>query len=196
MFLIMPAKVALFLKYETTHEKVHVPSVLQLTILTLSFLPLPVQMRQLCGHPWHLYQEVPGVTDNLCPGAPPVPPPAQYRVNTEVQINLCTDNHIWDRPPSKVARSSTGVLPAAHPSCCFHELTCLCSTPDTNTSHQLVQCLMWCLTNYTAGPRQVFIGIHDHAMLLLSTASAFCGDSSWMLLWSDLFKSSVHLASR
>ena len=31
-------------------------------------------------------------------------------------------------------------------------------------------------------------------MLLLSTASTFCGDSSCTLLWSDLFKSSVHLS--
>ena len=132
----------------------------------------------------------------------------EYRAIAEAQINLRTDNRIWvfetaskhNEPKRaamaqvlKAAGSSAGGLPAAYPSRCLHELTYLCLTPDTYTTHQLVQCSMWCLTNYTAGPRQVFIGIRDRAMLLLSTASAFRGDSSRMLLWSDLFKSSVHL---
>jgi hypothetical protein len=56
-----------------------------------------------------------------------------------------------------------------------------------------LQCAMWCLTSYMSGPRQVFIRIHDWAMVLLSATSAVHGDSSRMLLWSDLFKSSVHL---
>lgn len=49
---------------------------------------------------------------------------------------------------------------------------------------------MWCLQDHS-GPHQTFIGIRDRAMLLLSSAIAFRGDSSRALVWSDLFLSDV-----
>jgi hypothetical protein len=41
------------------------------------------------------------------------------------------------------------------------------------------------------GTRHVYNGLRDRAMLLLSAATAFRGDSAQRLLWSDMFISSV-----
>lgn len=61
---------------------------------------------------------------------------------------------------------------------------------DTYTSEELIRCSVWCLTDFS-GPRQVFIGLRDHAMLLLSLTTAFRGESSRNLLLSDLFMMQV-----
>lgn len=57
---------------------------------------------------------------------------------------------------------------------------------DTYTIEELRKGSNWCLTNYS-GQRHVFIGIRDRAQLLMSTVTAFRGESSRILLWSDLF---------
>ena len=61
---------------------------------------------------------------------------------------------------------------------------------DTYTAQELVRCSAWCLTEFT-GTKQVFVGIRDRAMLLLSSTTAFRGESCRILEWSDLFLSSI-----
>ncbi|GBE87700.1 hypothetical protein SCP_1103770 [Sparassis crispa] len=64
------------------------------------------------------------------------------------------------------------------------------SSADTYTQEELVRCSRWCLTDFL-GVQYVFVGIRDRAMLLLSATTAFCGNSSRILQWSDLFMSSI-----
>ena len=45
---------------------------------------------------------------------------------------------------------------------------------------------IWCLTTFRNSKNQVHIGLRDRCMLLLSTTTAFWGDSSCQVLWSDL----------
>lgn len=42
----------------------------------------------------------------------------------------------------------------------------------------------------------LWCALRDRAMLLLSAATAFRGDSARMLLWSDLFKTEVPMVDR
>jgi hypothetical protein len=46
----------------------------------------------------------------------------------------------------------------------------------------------WALESFGRSKAQVHIGICDCAMVLLTTNTAFRGDSTRRLLWSDLFK--------
>jgi hypothetical protein len=50
---------------------------------------------------------------------------------------------------------------------------------------------MWCLQSPSTGPQTIFINIRDRASILLSSQTAFRGDSARSLLWSDLFLSKV-----
>ena len=63
---------------------------------------------------------------------------------------------------------------------------------DTYTPDELARCSWWCLTA-VSGPRGTYIGLRDHAMLLLSTSTAFRGESARILQWSDLFMSEMPL---
>jgi hypothetical protein len=63
----------------------------------------------------------------------------------------------------------------------------LMSCPDTYTEEELTACSLYCLKPSSTGPQTVFIFLHDRACLLLSSQTAFRGDSAWSLLWSDLF---------
>ncbi|KAJ7857504.1 hypothetical protein B0H14DRAFT_3447941 [Mycena olivaceomarginata] len=48
------------------------------------------------------------------------------------------------------------------------------------------------LTNFS-GPNRIYLGLRDRAMRLMGAATAFRGDSARILLWSDLFKTSIPL---
>jgi hypothetical protein len=56
-------------------------------------------------------------------------------------------------------------------------------------------CSLWCLQTPTESTRHqdIFVHIRDRAAILLSSQTAFRGDSARSLLWSDLFLSKVKL---
>lgn len=58
---------------------------------------------------------------------------------------------------------------------------------DTYTEVELINCSLYCLKPTSTGLQTVFISIRDRACLLLSSQTAFRGDSARSLLWSDLF---------
>ena len=66
----------------------------------------------------------------------------------------------------------------------FNKLT------DTYTKDELERCSLFCLTDFS-GPKEVFVGLRDRAMLLLSTTTAFRGASCRAVELSDLFPSSL-----
>jgi hypothetical protein len=57
---------------------------------------------------------------------------------------------------------------------------------DTYNIEELTRCSNWCLT-YCSGPQRVFVALRDRSQLLLSSVMAFRGESSRIMLWSDLF---------
>jgi hypothetical protein len=58
---------------------------------------------------------------------------------------------------------------------------------DTYTVEELIRMSVWCMsTAFRSSKVQVHTGIRDRTMLLLSTTTAFRGDSSRRVLWSDL----------
>ncbi|TFY74024.1 hypothetical protein EWM64_g9990 [Hericium alpestre] len=60
------------------------------------------------------------------------------------------------------------------------------TSSDAYTPQDLQKCSLWCLsTSRTAD--QVFLHLRDRAMLLVSAGTAFRGDSTRNLEWSDLF---------
>lgn len=46
---------------------------------------------------------------------------------------------------------------------------------------------MWCMRAFGPSNPQIHLGLRDRAMLLLSSNTAFRGDSTRHVLWSDLF---------
>jgi hypothetical protein len=54
-------------------------------------------------------------------------------------------------------------------------------------------CSLWCLQYPSVAPQNIFIHIRDRASILLSSQTAFRGDSARSLLWSDLFLSKLKL---
>jgi hypothetical protein len=63
--------------------------------------------------------------------------------------------------------------------------------PDTYSSSELQSCSLWCLTSSASSRERLFIALRDRAMILLSSQTAFRGESARMLLWSDLFQTAV-----
>ncbi|CAK5262885.1 unnamed protein product [Mycena citricolor] len=61
---------------------------------------------------------------------------------------------------------------------------------DTYTSEEVIRCSRWALINFTT-PSKICNAIRDRSMLLLGTCTAFRGDSTRQLQWSDLFLGSV-----
>ena len=51
---------------------------------------------------------------------------------------------------------------------------------------ELERCSLFCLTDFS-GPKEIFVGLRDRAMLLLSTTTAFRGASCRAVELSDLF---------
>jgi len=66
------------------------------------------------------------------------------------------------------------------------------TTSDTYTNEELLRCSLWALTEFS-GRQHVLVGLRDRAMLLLSAATAFRGESCRMLQWSDLFRTTAPL---
>jgi hypothetical protein len=88
----------------------------------------------------------------------------------------------------KAARTTSGGFTARG---CHAALLTGCVS-DTYTSEELLRCSLWALTEFS-GRQQVFVGLRDRAMLLLSAATAFRGESCRMLQWSDLFQTTAPL---
>lgn len=59
---------------------------------------------------------------------------------------------------------------------------------DTYTKEEVIRMSTWALQAFGPSKAQVHIGLRDRAMVLLATNTAFRGDSTRRLLWSDLFK--------
>ena len=57
---------------------------------------------------------------------------------------------------------------------------------ETYTKEELERCSLFCLTDFS-GPKEIFVGLRERAMLLLSTTTAFCGASCHAVELSDLF---------
>ena len=75
----------------------------------------------------------------------------------------------------------------------FISLFILSVNKDTYTEVELKACSLWCLQSPSGGAQNMFILIRDRASILLSSQTAFRGDSARSLLWSDLFLSKVKL---
>ena len=65
-------------------------------------------------------------------------------------------------------------------------------TADSYTEEELRRCSLWALTDFS-GAQSIFVGLRDRAMLLFSSTTAFRGENSRMLQWSDLFRTTVPL---
>jgi len=57
---------------------------------------------------------------------------------------------------------------------------------DTYAKEELERCSLFCLTDFSR-PKEIFVGLRDRAMLLLSTTTAFRGASCHAVELSDLF---------
>ncbi|TFY83866.1 hypothetical protein EWM64_g142 [Hericium alpestre] len=66
------------------------------------------------------------------------------------------------------------------------------TSSDAYTPAELQQCALWCVSESKTS-RELFRGVRDRAMLLVSAGTAFRGDSARMVQWSDLFISEVPL---
>jgi hypothetical protein len=87
----------------------------------------------------------------------------------------------------KASGSSSGV---SHPTLVNHPIFLPLTQTDTYTKEELERCSLFCLTDFS-GPKEVFVGLRDRAMLLLSTTTAFRGASCRAVELSDLFPSSL-----
>ncbi|TFY79269.1 hypothetical protein EWM64_g4743 [Hericium alpestre] len=66
------------------------------------------------------------------------------------------------------------------------------TSSDAYMLAELQQCMFWCVSESKTS-RELFHGVRDRAMLLVSAGTAFRGDSARMVQWSDLFISEVPL---
>ncbi|KAJ7720340.1 hypothetical protein B0H16DRAFT_1793545 [Mycena metata] len=163
-FPIISAKVSMFLQYETTREK-----------------------KKRGG------ETIPGSSVGKSQISQVISALEEYRRNTqhlykdspEAQIPLRNDERIRQfesaaktNEPNRAAKAQ--VTKAAG------------SSSDTYTFDELRQCARWCFSNFS-GPKYTYLGLRDRGMLLLGAATAFRGDSARILLWSDLFKTSIPL---
>ncbi|GLB45440.1 hypothetical protein LshimejAT787_2201030 [Lyophyllum shimeji] len=64
------------------------------------------------------------------------------------------------------------------------------TSSDTYTPDELARCASWCLTRFS-GSKHTFLGLRDRSQMLVGSATAFRGESSRQLLWSDLFMKMV-----
>jgi hypothetical protein len=91
----------------------------------------------------------------------------------------------------KAAGSSSGELFFRFSPVILSKLT-MATAVDTYTETELKRASLWCMTDFK-GPRNVFVGLRDRAMLLFSATTAVRGESARILLWSDLFISEIPL---
>lgn len=109
----------------------------------------------------------------------------KYKACAEAQVTLRSDNRIRTLERSSKANEPKRTAKS-------QSLKAKGTSSDTYALEELRSCAMWCLTEFTA-PRQMFTGIRDRAMLLLGATTAFRGESSRMLQWSDLFLSDLSI---
>ncbi|KAH9178185.1 hypothetical protein EDB89DRAFT_1151160 [Lactarius sanguifluus] len=64
------------------------------------------------------------------------------------------------------------------------------SSSDTYTVEDLKRCSLFCLTEFS-GRKEIFVGLRDRAMLLLSTSTALRGGSCRAVELSDLFPATI-----
>ncbi|KAJ7269115.1 hypothetical protein C8J57DRAFT_1609308 [Mycena rebaudengoi] len=162
---ITPAKVAMFLQYESTREKKKRGTAATITGSSIGKSQIAQVISALESFRLNFQHE--------------------YKSSPEAQISLRTDTRIRQfesaakhDEPKRAEKAQ--ITKAAG------------SSSDTYTVEELRKCSRWCLTNFS-GPQRVYLGLRDRAMLLVGTATAFRGDSARILLWSDLFKTTIQL---
>ncbi|KAK6974833.1 hypothetical protein R3P38DRAFT_3479541 [Favolaschia claudopus] len=160
---IIPAKVALFLQYETTRpQKRKRPDGTESTAtLGVSGVKLAISaLENWRLNNQHKYPDV---------------PEAQRGLRTDIRIKQF-ESAASHKEPQRVQMA--------------HALKAKGTNADTFTSDDLKRCSMWCITDFK-GPQNIYIGLRDRAMLLTSCGVAFRGDNTRHLLISDLFTTDV-----
>ncbi|KAJ7339289.1 hypothetical protein DFH08DRAFT_964315 [Mycena albidolilacea] len=167
-FPIIPAKVTLFLEYETTcpqKRKRDDGSDLTGTLGVSGVKQIVSALEHWRLKNQHKYPEVPAV-----------------------QIGLRHDLRIKTFESAAAYKEPLRVKMA-------HNLKAKGTNADTFTSANLIKCAGWCLTDFK-GPYNIYLGLRDCAMLLTSCSVAFRGDSTRSLLLSDLFMTDVLMNSK
>ncbi|KAK7028398.1 hypothetical protein R3P38DRAFT_923774 [Favolaschia claudopus] len=162
-FPIIPAKVALFLQYETTRpQKRKRPDGTESTAtLGVSGVKLAISaLENWRLNNQHKYPDI---------------PEAQRGLRTDIRIKQF-ESAASHKEPQRVQMA--------------HALKAKGTNADTFTSDDLRRCSMWCITDFK-GPQNIYIGLRDRAMLLTSCGVAFRGDNTRHLLISDLFTTDV-----
>ncbi|KAI0088513.1 hypothetical protein BDY19DRAFT_906536 [Irpex rosettiformis] len=62
---------------------------------------------------------------------------------------------------------------------------------DTYTTEEVLRCLLSFLTDRSTGRQRLFVSLRDRAMFLIVAQSAFRGESSRILLWSNCYQQVV-----
>ncbi|KAI0311846.1 hypothetical protein OF83DRAFT_1177189 [Amylostereum chailletii] len=106
----------------------------------------------------------------------------RYRAIPEAQIKLRDDECIWTLEQSAAHNEPKRIDEA-------QVLKASGTSSDSYTPEKLQRRALWCLSSGGASPARMTIGICDRAMLLLSSAPAFRGDSAREVQWSDLYLS-------
>ncbi|KAL6300578.1 hypothetical protein BKA93DRAFT_829023 [Sparassis latifolia] len=106
-----------------------------------------------------------------------------YKEDPDAQVSLRSDIRVHTAESSAKHQEPKRIDKA-------QALKAVGSSGDTYTPEELKRCSIWCLTD-VSGSKQIWLGLRDCAMLLLSSMTAFRGESSRILEWSDLFMSSI-----
>ncbi|KAJ7745641.1 hypothetical protein B0H16DRAFT_1692867 [Mycena metata] len=155
---ITPAKVVLFLNYEMTRPQKRK-------------LSDGSESTSTCGHE-HAKQVVSALEQYRSNHA------HEYRGVPEAQVNLRSDSRIRLLESSFKANEPERIKKA-------HALKAVGTRADTYDDSQLTNLATTGLK--TRGPTAIWRAMRDRAMLLTSTSTAFRGDSSRSLLWSDMY---------
>ncbi|KAJ7034210.1 hypothetical protein C8F04DRAFT_1234451 [Mycena alexandri] len=155
---ITPAKVVLFLNYEMTRPQKRK-------------LSDGSESTSTCGHE-HAKQVVSALEQYRSNHA------HEYRGIPEAQVNLRSDSRIRLLESSFKASEPERIKKA-------HALKAVGTRADTYDDSQLTNLATTGLK--TRGPTAIWRAMRDRAMLLTSTSTAFRGDSSRSLLWSDMY---------
>ncbi|KAI0085603.1 hypothetical protein BDY19DRAFT_996518 [Irpex rosettiformis] len=62
---------------------------------------------------------------------------------------------------------------------------------DTYTTEEVLKCSLFFITDRGTGRQHIFVSLRDRAMFLIAAQSAFRGESSRILLWSDCYQQIV-----
>ncbi|KAN0141920.1 hypothetical protein V8E53_000382 [Lactarius tabidus] len=164
-FLITPAKAMMFLEYTSTQPKCRHGSSEK---IPGSVMGLSIIKQTISALEHHRFQH-----QHL------------HKDDPKSQIRLCLDACICHfesaaKHNEPKCAESAQVLKASG------------SSSDTYTREELKQCLLFCLTDFK-GPKEIFLGLCDQVMLLLSTSTALHGGSCHAIELSDLFPSTIPL---